>query len=64
MTETAEQKFVSRKFMLVTGVNALSTLLLMINKLGSPEWVDTAKWSVSTYLAANVIGDKISFSSS
>lgn len=61
MSETPEQKFMSRKFMMVTGINALSTLMLVCNKLGAPEWVDTAKWSLSTYMAANVIGDKISF---
>lgn len=61
MTENPEQKFISRKFMMVMGVNALSTALLLVGKLGSAEWVDTTRWSVSTYLAANVIGDKITF---
>jgi hypothetical protein len=58
---SCEAKLMSRKFLMVTTVNVLSTALLMLGKLGSTDWVDTTKWSVSTYLAANVLGDKISF---
>lgn len=58
--ESAENRFQSRKFLMVTSLQAVATLLLMTKHITSHDWVDASKWTLSSYMAANVLEDKIS----
>jgi hypothetical protein len=60
LNRNEDSKFASRKFLLVSMANVAAAALLVTKHIVASDWVDVTKWSVSTYIAANVIGDKVS----
>lgn len=52
-----ESKFLSRKFMMVATTQLLATAMLLTKNIESGDWVESTKWSLSAYMAANAIGE-------
>lgn len=50
-------KFFSRKLALASGVFAVTSYMLSLNKITSNDWVNTTNTCVTSYMAGNVFRD-------